>query len=109
MRAIVFTPGYPAITCACCSTLNGSLGVCSPSRSSQSKPAAAQISVLSGPMRLTHKPYCVRFSFSAFLNAFTGVFIAVSLSYEAEFESAERPVIGVEHVAILCGHGARER
>src|SRR3982750_3687328 len=85
----------------------GSLGVCSASSSSQSKPAAAQISVFSGPMRLTHRPTCVRFSAMAFLNALTGVFILVS-SGEAELEAAQRPIVGVEQVTAFRGHRACE-
>src|SRR3954466_13102229 len=99
-RAIACTPGYPAITCACCSRFIGSFGVCSASSSSQSKPAAAQISVFSGPIRLTHRPYWVCFSAMAFLKALTGVFMSLSPLEDSFVEQrVQRAVLGVVHLA----------
>src|SRR5688572_234036 len=100
MRATALTPGYAAITCACCSTFDGSFGVCSASSSSQSKPAPAQISVFRGPIRLTHRPYCVRFSAMAFLKALTGVFMSLSPLEDSFVEQrVQRAVLGVVHLA----------
>src|SRR4051794_5590536 len=105
-RTIALT-GYGPSACSCASTVCTLFGTCSPSTSSQSKPAVATTSAAYGSASASQSPTCGSRRRSAALKALTGSFIAAS--GEMEVDRAERPVVDVEGVAAnRCGR-PRER
>src|SRR5690349_13910155 len=94
--------------CSCARTSGTSLGECSVSSRSQSKPECETISAVIGLHRLHYSPICSSPFAMACLNTLRGRSMAGS-SDELHGDAAERAEIGMQRVALAGEHHASER
>src|SRR5829696_5365799 len=93
--------GPRATACNCCSRSGTSLGACSVSNNSQSKPESDTTSAVMLLHRLHHRPICNCPCASACLKLLRGSSMSLALSNKLYSKPAQRTEIGVQRAAFV--------